>query len=205
MSSKLYLAFQCKNSNALEAIKLVFKYLERSYNNGASDPIAREKMHYAATIAGMAFSNSFLGLCHSMAHKLGAMYHVPHGVANALLIRQIMKFNAVDAPKKQATFPQYKYPNTKVKFGQIADEIGLGGKDDDEKVQLLIDAVDKLMKALNLPNSIKEFGVDEQTFMDNLDELVELAYDDQCTGANPVYPLLSDIKQLYIDAYNGVV
>ena len=193
------------NSNALEAIKLVFKYLERSYNNGASDPIAREKMHYAATIAGMAFSNSFLGLCHSMAHKLGAMYHVPHGVANALLIRQIMKFNAVDAPKKQATFPQYKYPNTKVKFGQIADEIGLGGKDDDEKVQLLIDAVDKLMKALNLPNSIKEFGVDEQTFMDNLDELVELAYDDQCTGANPVYPLLSDIKQLYIDAYNGVV
>ena len=192
------------NSNALEAIKLVFKYLERSYNNGASDPIAREKMHYAATIAGMAFSNSFLGLCHSMAHKLGAMYHVPHGVANALLIRQIMKFNAVDAPKKQATFPQYKYPNTKVKFGQIADEIGLGGKDDD-KVQLLIDAVDKLMKALNLPNSIKEFGVDEQTFMDNLDELVELAYDDQCTGANPVYPLLSDIKQLYIDAYNGVV
>ena len=193
------------NSNALEAIKLVFKYLERSYTNGASDPIAREKMHYAATIAGMAFSNSFLGLCHSMAHKLGAMYHVPHGVANALLIRQIMKFNASDAPKKQATFPQYKFPCAKTKFGQIADELNLGGKNDDEKVELLINAVDTLMKAINLPNSIKDFGVDEKTFMDNLDELVELAYDDQCTGANPVYPLMEDIKKIYIDAYNGVV
>ena len=193
------------NSNALEAIKLVFKYLERSYTNGASDPIAREKMHYAATIAGMAFSNSFLGLCHSMARKLGAMYHVPHGVANALLIRQIMKFNASDAPKKQATFPQYKFPCAKTKFGQIADELNLGGKNDDEKVELLINAVDTLMKAINLPNSIKDFGVDEKTFMDNLDELVELAYDDQCTGANPVYPLMEDIKKIYIDAYNGVV
>lgn len=193
------------NSNALEAIKLVFKYLERSYTNGAKDPIAREKMHYAATIAGMAFSNSFLGLCHSMAHKLGAMYHVPHGVANALLIRQIMKYNSSDAPKKQATFPQYKFPCAKVKFGQIADELNLGGKTDDEKVELLINAVDKLMKAIDLPNSIKDFGVDEKTFMDNLDELVELAYDDQCTGANPVYPLLADIKQIYIDAYHGKV
>ncbi|MGM9993325.1 MAG: bifunctional acetaldehyde-CoA/alcohol dehydrogenase [Candidatus Avigastranaerophilus sp.] len=193
------------NSNALEATKLVFRYLERSYNEGANDPIAREKMHYAATIAGMAFANSFLGLCHSMAHKLGAMYHVPHGVANALLIRQIIKFNASDAPKKQATFPQYKFPNAKAKYGQIADELGLGGKNDDEKVQLLLNAVDKLMKAVNLPNSIKDFGVDEKTFMDNLDELVELAYDDQCTGANPVYPLMSDIKKIYVDAYNGVV
>ena len=193
------------NSNALEATKLVFRYLERSYKEGAADPMAREKMHYAATIAGMAFSNSFLGLCHSMAHKLGAMYHVPHGVANALLIRQVMKFNASDAPKKQATFPQYKFPCAKTKYGQIADELGLGGKNDDEKVQLLIEAVDKLMKSIDLPNSIKDFGVDEETFMNNLDELVELAYDDQCTGANPVYPLLSDIKQIYIDAYNGVV
>ncbi len=193
------------NSNALEAIKLVFKYLERSYNEGANDPVAREKMHYAATIAGMAFSNSFLGLCHSMAHKLGAMYNVPHGVANALLIKQVMKFNSVDAPKKQATFPQYKFPCAKVKFGQIADELKLGGKNDDEKFELLLNEVDRLMKALNLPASIKEFGVDEATFMENLDELVELAYDDQCTGANPVYPLMSDIKQLYIDAYNGVV
>ena len=193
------------NSTALEATKLVFRYLERSYNEGANDPMAREKMHYAATIAGMAFSNSFLGLCHSMAHKLGAMYHVPHGVANALLIRQIIKYNSSDAPKKQAIFPQYKFPCAKTKYGQIADELGLGGKNDDEKVQLLLEAVDKLMKAVNLPNSIKDFGVDEKTFMDNLDELVELAYDDQCTGANPVYPLMEDIKKIYIDAYNGVV
>ncbi|MCD7779700.1 MAG: bifunctional acetaldehyde-CoA/alcohol dehydrogenase [Candidatus Gastranaerophilales bacterium] len=193
------------NSNALEATKLIFRYLERSYKEGANDPVAREKMHYAATIAGMAFANSFLGLCHSMAHKLGAMYHVPHGVANALLFRQIIKFNSSDSPKKQAIFPQYKFPCAKTKYGQIADELGLGGKNDDEKVELLLKAVDELMDKVNLPKSIKEFGVDEKTFMDNLDELVELAYDDQCTGANPVYPLMEDIKKIYIDAYNGVV
>jgi len=193
------------NSNALEAIKLIFRYLGRSYHEGAKDPIAREKMHYAATIAGMAFANSFLGLCHSMAHKLGAMYHVPHGVANALLIRQIIKFNSSDKPKKQATFPQYKFPCAKTKYAQIADELGLGGKNDDEKVELLIKAVDELMTDVNLPKSIKEFGVDETEFFNNLDELVELAYDDQCTGANPVYPLMDQIKQIYIDSYNGVV
>ncbi len=197
------------NSNALEATKLVFKYLERSYNEGANDPIAREKMHYAATIAGMAFANSFLGLCHSMAHKLGAMYHVPHGVANALLIRQIIKYNSSDAPRKQAIFPQYKYPCAKMKYGQIADELQLGGKNDDEKVKLLIKAIDKLMKAINLPNSIEEFitknGYTKQYWDEHLDELVELAFDDQCTGANPVYPLMSEIKQIYTDAFNGVV
>ena len=193
------------NSNALEATKLIFRYLERSYKNGATDPLAREKMHYAATIAGMSFANSFLGLCHSMAHKLGAMYNVPHGVANALLIRQIIKFNSTDAPKKQAIFPQYKYPNAKTKYGQIADELGLGGKNDDEKVELLIKAVDELMDKIELPKSIKQFGIDKKKFMDNLDELVELAFDDQCTGANPVYPLFEDIKKIYIDAYNGVV
>ncbi|MCQ2738666.1 MAG: bifunctional acetaldehyde-CoA/alcohol dehydrogenase [bacterium] len=192
------------NSNALEATKLVFKYLERSYKEGANDPLAREKMHYAATIAGMAFSNSFLGLCHSMAHKLGAMYNVPHGVANALLLRQIIKYNSSDAPKKQAIFPQYKYPCAKTKYGQIADELNLGGSNDDEKVELLIKAIDKLMCAIDLPRSIKDFGVDEITFMDNLDKLTELAFDDQCTGANPVYPLMEDIKKIYIDAYNGV-
>ena len=193
------------NSNALEATKLIFRYLERSYSEGANDPIAREKMHYAATIAGMAFANSFLGLCHSMAHKLGAMYHVPHGVANALLIRQIIKFNSSDRPKKQAIFPQYKFPCAKTKYAQIADELGLGGKNDDEKVELLIKAVDELMTKVNLPKSIKEFGIDEKEFFANLDELVELAYDDQCTGANPVYPLMDQIKQLYTDAFNGVV
>ncbi len=193
------------NSNALEATKLIFKYLPRSYNEGANDPIAREKIHYAATIAGMAFANAFLGLCHSMAHKLGAMYNVPHGVANALLINQIIKYNATDKPKKQCIFPQYKYPNAKAKYGQIADELHLGGKDDDEKVQLLLDAITKLKQELKLPASIKEFGVEEKTFMANLDTLVELAFDDQCTGANPAYPLMEEIKQIYIDAYYGKV
>ena len=193
------------NSNALEATKLIFRYLERAYKEGANDPIAREKMHYAATIAGMAFANSFLGICHSMAHKLGAMFHIPHGVANALLIRQVIKYNAVDCPKKQAVFPQYKYPNAKAKYGQIADELGLGGKNDDEKVELLIKAVDKLMKAINLPNSIKDFGVPEKDFNAKLDEMVELAFDDQCTGANPAYPLMEDIKAIYKDAYKGIV
>ena len=162
-------------------------------------------MHYAATIAGMAFANSFLGLCHSMAHKLGAMFNVPHGVANALLIRQIIKYNSNDCPTKQATFPQYKFPCAKMKYGQVADELGLGGKNDDEKVQLLIQEVDRLMKAVDLPNSIKDFGVSKKEFDEKLDELVELAYDDQCTGANPAYPLMSEIKQIYIDAFNGVV
>ena len=193
------------NSNALEAAKLIFRYLERSYNEGANDPIAREKMHYAATIAGMAFANSFLGLCHSMAHKLGAMFHVPHGVANALLFRQIIKYNAVDCPKKQAIFPQYKFPNAKAKYGQIADELGLGGKNDDEKVELYIKAIEDLMKKINLPFSIKEFGVSEADFNAKLDEMVELAFDDQCTGANPAYPLMEDIKAIYLDAFNGVV
>ena len=193
------------NSNALESIKLVFKYLVRSYEKGAEDPVAREKMHYAATIAGMAFANAFLGLCHSMAHKLGAMYNVPHGVANALLINQIIKFNSSDKPTKQGVFPQYKFPNAKARYGQIADELKLGGKDDDEKVQLLLDEITKLKNAIGLPKSIQEFGVDEKTFMDNLDKLVELAYDDQCTGANPAYPLMDEIKQIYIDAYYGNV
>ena len=193
------------NSNALEATKLVFKYLARSYNDGANDPIAREKMHYAATIAGMSFANAFLGLCHSMAHKLGAMYNIPHGVANALLIRQIIKFNAVDKPTKQAIFPQYKFPCAKAKYGQIADELSLGGKNDDEKVELLIKAVDNLMTEINLPKSIREFGVKEDEFMANLDILVERAYDDQCTGANPRYPLMSEIKQIFLNAYEGIV
>ena len=193
------------NSNALEATKLVFRYLERSWSEGANDPVAREKMHYAATIAGMAFANAFLGLCHSMAHKLGAMFNVPHGVANALLIRQVIKYNAVDCPKKQCIFPQYKFPNAKAKYAQIADEVGLGGKTDDEKVQLLIDAIDRLMKAVNLPNSIKDFGVTEADFNAKLDEMVELAFDDQCTGANPAYPLMEDIKAIYKDAYEGIV
>ncbi len=199
------LATNFTNSNALEATKLIFRYLARSYNEGANDPIAREKMHYAATIAGMAFANSFLGLCHSMAHKLGAMYNVPHGVANSLLINQIIKYNSTDCPNKQCIFPQYKFPNVKAKYGQIADELKLGGANDDEKVELLLNEITKLKEELNLPKSIKDFGVDEKEFMDNLDELVDLAFDDQCTGANPIYPMMEEIRQIYIDAYYGKV
>ena len=195
------------NSNALEAVKLVFKYLSRSYHEGANDPLAREKMHYAATIAAMAFANSFLGLCHSMAHKLGAMFHVPHGVANALLIRQVIRFNATDCPKKQATFPQYKYPCAIERYAQIADELKLGGSSNEEKTELLLKAIDDLMTDIELPKSIKEWmeknGKTEEDFYNKLDEMVELAFDDQCTGANPVYPLMSDIRALYIKAFNG--
>lgn len=193
------------NSEALEAIKLVFRYLPRSYTNGKDDPMAREKMHYASTIAGMAFANAFLGLCHSMAHKLGAAFNIPHGIANALLLNQIIKYNATDCPDKQAIFPQYRFPCAKNRYAQIADEIGLQGATDDEKVERLLDAITELKKAIKIPLSIKEFGVTEADFYAKLDTLTEQAFDDQCTGANPVYPLMKDIKQLYIDAFNGVV
>lgn len=199
------LATNFTNSPSLEATKLIFRYLPRSYKGGKEDPIAREKMHYASTLAGMAFANSFLGLCHSMAHKLGAAYNIPHGVANALLFNQVIKYNATDCPAKQCAFPQYKFPNAKAKYGQIADELGLGGKNDDEKVQLLLDAITNLKKEINLPLSIKDAGVPEKVFMDGLDALVEQAFDDQCTGANPAYPLMKDIKQIYINAYKGIV
>ncbi len=192
------------NSPALEAAKLIFRYLPRSYNGGKEDPVAREKIHYASCLAGMAFANAFLGLCHSMAHKLGAAFNIPHGVANALLINQIIRYNANDCPKKQATFPQYKYPMAKAKYGQIADNLGLGGKNDDEKVNLLLEAITNLKKDINLPLSIKDAGVTEEDFYAKLDGLVELAFDDQCTGANPVYPLMEEIRDIYIKAFNGV-
>lgn len=193
------------NAGALEAIKQIFRYLPRSYTEGANDPIAREKVHYAATIAGMSFANAFLGLCHSMAHKLGAAFNIPHGIANALLINQIIRFNANDCPYKQAIFPQYKCPSAKARYGQIANNLRLGGKDDDEKVALLIEAIEKLKETLEIPHSIKEYGISEKDFFDKLDALVELAYDDQCTGANPVAPLMDDIRQIYIKAYNGEI
>ncbi len=193
------------NSLALEAIKQIFRYLPRSYENGAADPFAREKMHNAATIAGMAFANAFLGLCHSMAHKLGAMYNIPHGVANALLLCQVIRFNATDCPKKQAIFPQYKAPQAKKRYAQIAHVLYLGNEksSEDELVELLLKAIVDLKKTIGIPSSIREYGIDEKVFKEKLDELVRLAFDDQCTGANPVYPLMSDIKQIYLDAYEG--
>ena len=191
------------NSPALEAAKLIFRYLPRSYNGGKDDPVAREKVHYASCLAGMAFANAFLGVCHSMAHKLGAAFNIPHGLANAFLINQVIRYNANDCPKKQATFPQYKFPNAKARYGQVADNLGLGGKNDDEKVELLLQAITQLKKDINIPLSIKEWGVSEEDFNAKLDELVELAFDDQCTGANPVYPLMDEIREMYVKAYNG--
>ena len=191
------------NSTALEAIKQVFRYLPSSYKNGVNDPKAREKMHHAATIAGMAFANSFLGLCHSMAHKLGAAFNIPHGIANALLINQVIRYNATDCPRKQAIFPQYKMPEAKKRYAQIANNLGLKGKTDDEKVNALIDAIERLKKEVEIPSSIKDWGISKKDFEAKLDWLVENAFDDQCTGANPVYPLMEDIRKIYIDAFNG--
>ena len=193
------------NSLALEAIKQIFRYLPQAYAEGAANPKAREKMHNAATIAGMAFANAFLGICHSMAHKLGAMYNIPHGIANALLICQVIRFNATDCPKKQTAFPQYKAPEAKKRYGQIAHNLYLVNEDDpaDLKVDRLIEAVAELKAKIGIPASIREWGIDEKTFMKNLDKLVRLAFDDQCTGANPVYPLMSEMKQIYLDAYEG--
>ena len=197
------LATNFTNSPALEATKLIFRYLPRSYKGGKEDPVAREKIHYASCLAGMAFANSFLGLCHSMAHKLGAAFNIPHGIANALIINQVIRYNSTDCPRKQCIFPQYKFPNARAKYGQIADELNLGGKDDNEKVELLINAITQLKKDINIPLSIKEYGISEKDFNDKLDELVVLAFDDQCTGANPAYPLMDEIRELFKKAYSG--
>ena len=190
---------------ALEALRLVFKYLERSYNNGAKDIPAREKMHYAATIAGMAFANAFLGLNHSMAHKLGAMYHIPHGLANAFLLPYVIDYNATDKPTKQGLYPQYRYPFVKGRYGKIVDYLIPENtfKDNDVKVQKLIDMIVDLKNKLNIPKSIKEYGISEKDFLENLDKLSVMAFDDQCTGANARYPLVSEIKEIFLKAYYG--
>ncbi|MEI0531493.1 bifunctional acetaldehyde-CoA/alcohol dehydrogenase [Brachyspira pilosicoli] len=192
------------NSNAEKAIKLIFKYLPASYKEGAENPVARENMHYAASLAGMAFANAFLGICHSLAHKLGAAFNIPHGIANALLICQVVKYNANEKPTKQGLFPQYKYPHARERYAFIADMLELGGKNDNEKVANLIKAINGLKKELDIPLSIKDYGVAEKDFMAKLDDIVEQAFNDQCTGANPVYPLMKELKQIYLDAYNGV-
>jgi acetaldehyde dehydrogenase/alcohol dehydrogenase len=197
------LASEFTNGLALEAIRLIFKYLPDAYNEGTTNVKAREKMAHASTIAGMAFANAFLGICHSLAHKLGATHHVPHGVANAMLITEVIRFNAVDNPRKQAAFSQYKYPNAKWRYTRIADYLNLGGKDDNEKIELLIKAIEDLKAKIGIPPSIKEFGVTETKFYASIDAMSEQAFDDQCTGANPRYPLISELKQIYIKAFEA--
>ena len=188
---------------AIQALKVIFKYLPSAYENGQTDVEAREKMANAATMAGMAFANAFLGVCHSMAHKLGAFHHLPHGVANALLINEVIKFNSSDAPAKMGTFSQYGYPHTKRRYAEVAECLGLVGKNDDEKIANLISAIDELKGKVGIKKTIKDYGIDEQDFLNRLDDMVEQAFDDQCTGANPRYPLMSEIKQMYLNAYYG--
>ncbi|GAB1542398.1 bifunctional acetaldehyde-CoA/alcohol dehydrogenase [Scytonema sp. NUACC21] len=198
------LATEFTEGLALEAIGLLFKYLPRSYRGGAKDLEAKEKVHYAATLAGMAFANAFLGVCHSMAHKLGSTFHVPHGLANALLISHVIRYNATDMPFKQAIFPQYKYPHAKERYGEIADYLKLGGNTPEEKVEKLVEAVENLKRELEVPTTIKEtLSQPEQEFYARVEEMAERAFDDQCTGANPRYPLIGDLKELYILAYLG--
>jgi len=188
---------------AIEALKNIFEYLPRAYDNGPNDPVAREKMANAATMAGMAFANAFLGVCHSMAHKLGAFHHLPHGVANALMIDYVLEFNAAETPAKMGTFSQYDHPCTLARYAQIADALGVKGRTDEAKLKGLIKKIDELKEYCGIKKTIKDYGVDEKYFLDTLDDMVEQAFDDQCTGANPRLPLMSEIKDMYLKAYYG--
>ena len=188
---------------AKQALKVIFEYLPRAYDNGQTDYEAREKMANAATMAGMAFANAFLGVCHSMAHKLGAFHHLPHGVANALMIDEVLRFNASEAPAKMGTFSQYDHPKTLRRYAEVAESLGLAGKNDAESLENLIKAIDELKAKVGIKKTIKEYGIDEKDFLARLDDMTEQAFDDQCTGANPRYPLMSEIKQMYLNAYYG--
>ena len=188
---------------AKEALKNIFEYLPRAYNNGANDPEAREKMANAATMAGMAFANAFLGVCHSMAHKLGSFHHLPHGIANALMIDEVLRFNSSEVPTKMGTFPQYDHPHTLRRYAEIAEYLNLGGNTDEEKLENLINKIDELKEQIGIKKTIKDYGIEEQNFLNRLDEMTEQAFDDQCTGANPRYPLMSEIKEMYLKAYYG--
>ena len=188
---------------ALRSLQMIFKYLPEAYDNGPNDPVAREKMANAATMAGMAFANAFLGVCHSMAHKLGAFHHLPHGIANALLITDVMRFNAAEVPAKMGTFSQYQYPHCKERYVECADFLKIPGKNDDEKFENFIAAIEELKEKVGIKKTIKDYGVDEKEFLRTLDEMTEQAFDDQCTGANPRYPLMKEIKAMYLKAYYG--
>ena len=197
------LATPYTDGQALVALKLIFKYLPRAYENGANDPEAREQMANASTMAGIAFANAFLGVCHSMAHKLGAFHHLPHGVANALMISEVIRFNSAEVPTKMGTFPQYAYPHAKARYAEVADFLALGGKTDDDKVKNLIKAIEQLKAQIGVKKTIREYGVEESAFLEKLDEMCDQAFDDQCTGANPRYPLISEIKEMYLKCYYG--
>ncbi len=197
------LATDFTDGTALRSLKMIFEYLPRAYDNGPADPIAREKMANAATMAGMAFANAFLGVCHSMAHKLGAFHHIPHGVANALMIDEVIRFNATDVPVKMGAFSQYDHPHTIARYAEVADALGLKGKTDEDKVEALISALDALKERVGIKKTIRDYGIKEADFLARLDEMVDQAFDDQCTGANPRYPLMSEIKQMYLNAYYG--
>ena len=188
---------------ALKAMKNIFTYLPSAYENGAKDPYAREKMADASCMAGMAFANAFLGVCHSMAHKLGAYHHLPHGVANALLITEVMRFNAVEVPPKMGTFSQYQYPHTLSRYVECANFCGVFGKDDQDTLNKFIDKIEELKARVGIKKTIRDYGIKEEDFLATLDEMVENAFDDQCTGANPRYPLMSEIKEMYLRAYYG--
>ncbi len=188
---------------AKQALKTIFEYLPRAYDNGLVDVEAREKMANAATMAGMAFANAFLGVCHSMAHKLGAFHHIPHGVANALMLEEVLRFNSAEAPVKMGTFSQYDHPHTLARYAEIADSLGLGGNTDEEKLENLIKAVNDLKARVGIKATIRDYVPDEADFLARLDAMTEQAFDDQCTGANPRYPLMSEIKQMYLNAYYG--
>ena len=197
------LATDYTDSLAIGALKTIFEYLPRAYDNGQTDVVAREKMANAATMAGMSFANAFLGVCHSMAHKLGAFHHLPHGVANALLIEEVIRFNSSDAPVKMGTFSQYDHPKTMQRYADLADALGLGGRKNANKVEALISEINKLKARVGIKARIKDYGIDEEYFLSTLDEMAEQAFDDQCTGANPRYPLISEIKEMYLNAYYG--
>ncbi len=188
---------------AIEAIKTIFEYLPRAYEEGANDPIAREKMANAATMAGMAFANAFLGICHSMGHKLGAYHHLAHGVTVGLVLDEVMRFNAEEVPTKMGTFPQYEYPHALKRYAEIADSLNLGGNTDQEKLERLINKIDELKERVGFKKTIKDYGISEEDFLSTLDEMSEKAFDDQCTGANPRYPLISEIKEIYLKTYYG--
>ena len=188
---------------ALRSLQMIFEYLPRAYDNGANDPVAREKMANAATMAGMAFANAFLGVCHSMAHKLGAFHHLPHGVANALMIDEVLRFNAAEVPTKMGTFPQYDHPHTLARYAEVADFLGVKGKNDKEKLEGLIKKIDELKERIGIKPTIRDYVPNEEDFLARLDDMTEQAFDDQCTGANPRYPLMSEIKQMYLNAYYG--